>query len=111
METGDFLTVPDVASRLKVSRETVREWLRTEQLTGYNLGGRAGWRISAVEVDRLLSSRRYRLVLQELSEDQVAERPRAAFEEFHAQHAKEPFQAPESPNRESQRCCWWTRNG
>jgi excisionase family DNA binding protein len=57
VETGDFLTVPDVALRLKVSRETVREWLRTEQLTGYNLGGRAGWRVSAREVDRLLSSR------------------------------------------------------
>jgi excisionase family DNA binding protein len=57
VESGEFLTVPDVASRLKVSRETVREWLRTDQLTGYNLGGRAGWRVSAVEVDRLLSAR------------------------------------------------------
>ncbi len=57
MDTGEFLTVPDVASRLKVSRETVREWLRTEQLTGYNLRGRAGWRISTTEVDRLLTAR------------------------------------------------------
>jgi excisionase family DNA binding protein len=57
VETGEFLTVPDVASRLKVSKETVREWLRTEQLTGYNLGGRAGWRVSAAEVERLLSAR------------------------------------------------------
>jgi excisionase family DNA binding protein len=57
METGDFLTVPDVAARLKVSRETVREWLRTEQLAGYNLRGRAGWRISTSEVDRLLNTR------------------------------------------------------
>ena len=57
METGEFLTVPDVASRLKVSRETVREWLRTEQLAGYNLRGRAGWRISTAEVDRLLNAR------------------------------------------------------
>jgi excisionase family DNA binding protein len=57
VETGEFLTVPDVASRLKVSKETVREWLRTEQLTGYNLGGRAGWRVSPAEVERLLSAR------------------------------------------------------
>lgn len=52
-----YLTVPDVATRLKVSRETVREWLRTEQLAGYNLRGRAGWRISESELERLLAAR------------------------------------------------------
>lgn len=57
MEQGELLTVPDVALRLKVSCETVRAWLRSEQLTGYNLRGRAGWRISAAEVDRLLTAR------------------------------------------------------
>lgn len=57
VERAEYLTVPDVAAQLKVSRETVREWLRTEQLTGYNLGGRAGWRVAAGEVDRLLAAR------------------------------------------------------
>lgn len=50
----DLLTVPDVAARLKVGEETVREWLRTDQLRGYNFGGRTGWRIPADEVTQLL---------------------------------------------------------
>lgn len=52
-----LLTVADVAARLRVSEETVRQWLRNEQLSGYNLGGQAGWRIPAPEVERLLASR------------------------------------------------------
>lgn len=57
MDDKVLLTVADVALRLKVSQETVREWLRTDQLTGYNLGGQAGWRIPVAEIDRLLLSR------------------------------------------------------
>lgn len=58
MDGHTLLTVSDVAARLKVSQETVREWLRTDQLAGYNLGGQAGWRVPVEEVERLLSSRR-----------------------------------------------------
>jgi len=54
MDDQELLTVPDVAVRLKVRPETVRHWLRTERISGYNLGGRAGWRIPAGEVKRLL---------------------------------------------------------
>jgi excisionase family DNA binding protein len=57
VQDNDLLTVADVAARLKVSQETVRQWLRTEQLSGYNLGGQAGWRIRGSEVERLLAAR------------------------------------------------------
>jgi excisionase family DNA binding protein len=56
MEELDLLTVPDVAARLRVRQETVREWLRTEKLHGYNFGGRTGWRIPSSEIPRLLDS-------------------------------------------------------
>ena len=57
METDEYLTVADVATRLKISQETVRAWLRTDVLHGYNLGGRAGWRVPVSDVARLLESR------------------------------------------------------
>jgi excisionase family DNA binding protein len=57
MTTEDLLTVPDVAARLRVAEETVRDWLRTDQMSGYNFGGRTGWRIPASEIDRLLASK------------------------------------------------------
>ena len=56
MEPTVLLTVTDVAARLQVKEETVREWLRTGRLSGYNLGGQAGWRIQPQEVDRLLAA-------------------------------------------------------
>ncbi len=47
------LTVEEAAQILKVSRYTVREWLRTGRLRGIQLGGRrVGWRIPAEEVRR-----------------------------------------------------------
>jgi len=54
VDDQELLAVPDVAVRLKVTQETVRHWLRTQRINGYNLGGRAGWRIPAGEVRRLL---------------------------------------------------------
>jgi excisionase family DNA binding protein len=57
VDAGALLTVAEVADRLKVSQETVREWLRAGELGGYNLGGQAGWRIPEVEIDRLLAAR------------------------------------------------------
>ncbi|GEM_PF-2590816 len=53
-----MLTVADVAARLRVAPDTVRTWLRTDQLRGYNFGGQTGWRIPLAEVDRLLASKR-----------------------------------------------------
>jgi excisionase family DNA binding protein len=55
MREDESLTVPEVAERLKISPLTVRQWLREGKLKGVRLGGpRAGWRIPASEVDRLL---------------------------------------------------------
>ncbi|MGI8826678.1 MAG: helix-turn-helix domain-containing protein [Chloroflexota bacterium] len=51
---SDLLTVADVAALLRVTDETVRTWLRTNQLHGYNLGGRTGWRVPTSEIPRFL---------------------------------------------------------
>lgn len=50
-----FMTVDEVAARLRVDPETVRRMLRTGRLEGVRLGGRkAGWRISSAAVTHLL---------------------------------------------------------
>lgn len=57
MADDDLLNVSDVAARLRVNDETVRDWLRRNELHGYNLGGRAGWRVPTSEVARFLAAR------------------------------------------------------
>lgn len=54
-ERETMLTVDEVATRLRVHAETVRRWLRSGKLHGHLLGDRAGWRIPASEVERLLT--------------------------------------------------------
>ncbi|MCC7366822.1 MAG: helix-turn-helix domain-containing protein [Chloroflexi bacterium] len=50
-----FLTVPEVAERLRMNPETIRVWLRDGRLRGVRPGGkRAGWRIPESEVRRIL---------------------------------------------------------
>ena len=56
MATDDLFTVADVAARLRVTEETVRQWLRKQVIQGYNFGGRTGWRIPASEVSRFLAA-------------------------------------------------------
>lgn len=49
-----MLRVEDVASRLDVHPQTVREWLRLGKLRGVRMGGtKAGWRIPLSEVERV----------------------------------------------------------
>jgi len=49
------LTVDEAAGRLRVHRETVRRMLRGGTLRGTRLGGKkAGWRIAASDVERVL---------------------------------------------------------
>ena len=62
----EFLTVEEVAERLKVHHYTVRRWLKTRELKGYPLGDRAGWRIR--EVDLLEFLERQRQASNELDE-------------------------------------------
>jgi len=54
MEEDRMLKVDEVAERLRVNPETVRNWLRAGTLKGTRLGGkRAGWRIPLSEVERV----------------------------------------------------------
>ena len=55
--TEQLLTVHDVATRLKITPETVRRWLRAGKLRGARPGGdKMGYRIAEGEVTRLLGS-------------------------------------------------------
>ncbi len=58
-EDDPLLRVDEVASRLRVSDETVRRLLRKGTLRGIRLGStKMGWRIRASEVDLFLSGTR-----------------------------------------------------
>jgi excisionase family DNA binding protein len=50
----NYLTVAEVAERLKVYPGTVKRWLRDGKLAGVSLGDRAGWRIAEADLDRFL---------------------------------------------------------
>ena len=51
MEPAVYLTVEDVAHRLRVTPEIVREWLRAGRLGGFRLGGtKAGWRVTPADL-------------------------------------------------------------
>ena len=51
-----LLTVSEVADQLRISQNTVRNWLPAGRLNGRRIGGtKAGWRISASEIPRFLS--------------------------------------------------------
>lgn len=59
MEGERMYTVTEVADRLRVHPQTIREWLREGTLEGVRLGGtKAGWRVSGSEVERYLNERR-----------------------------------------------------
>src|SRR5215218_2553088 len=53
-----YLTVAEVAERLKVYPGTVKRWLRDGRLVGVSLGDRAGWRIAEADLERFLQSQR-----------------------------------------------------
>lgn len=54
----EYLTVNEVAERLKVTPLTVRRWLKAGDLVGIQLGDRAGWRITEADLEQFLSERR-----------------------------------------------------
>ncbi len=60
MTDEQFLTVEEVADRLRVSQEAVRNWLRKGDLRGFSLGRKAGWRIRPSELDRFVADRERR---------------------------------------------------
>jgi excisionase family DNA binding protein len=53
----EYLTVDEVAERLKVSSWTVRKWLREGEMEGSYLSDRAGWRVPEGAIERFLRSR------------------------------------------------------
>ena len=55
MGQDEWLTVEEVARRLKVHPESVRRWLKAGKLRGHLISRRAGWRIRATEVDRFVT--------------------------------------------------------
>ncbi|MDP9363134.1 MAG: helix-turn-helix domain-containing protein [Chloroflexota bacterium] len=54
----EYLTVSEVAERLKVTPLTVRRWIKSGELIGVQLGDRAGWRISEEDLEAFLEARR-----------------------------------------------------
>ncbi len=57
MADEDLMTVPEVATRVRVTEYTVRHWLQTGRLKGYRLGGnRAGWRIREADFNQFLEA-------------------------------------------------------
>jgi excisionase family DNA binding protein len=48
----EYLTIDEVASKLKVQRKTVREWLRTKRLKGVKAGH--FWRIRPEDLETFL---------------------------------------------------------
>lgn len=53
-----YLTVHEVATRVRVSEETVRRWLRSGRLHGIMPGGtKAGYRVRETELARFLSEK------------------------------------------------------
>lgn len=54
-----LLTVEEIAERLRVHSETVRQWLRDGRLKGFRPGGkRAGWRVTEADLEGFLDERR-----------------------------------------------------
>jgi excisionase family DNA binding protein len=53
----EWLTVNEIAERLKVTPATVQRWLRTKALPGLSLGGKAGYRVRPADLDRFIAER------------------------------------------------------
>ena len=53
-----YLTVAEVADRLKVYPGTVKRGLREGRLVGVSRGDRAGWRIAESDLERFLAGQR-----------------------------------------------------
>jgi excisionase family DNA binding protein len=50
----EYVTVDEAADRIGVHPQTVRRWLRTEQMLGTLISRTAGYRIPKDEVERVL---------------------------------------------------------
>ncbi len=57
MENERLYTIEEIVDMLKVHEQTVRRWLKNEELHGVLLGRKAGWRIRSSELERFLAER------------------------------------------------------
>ena len=59
MTEEQVYTAREVAERLRVSYWTVLNWLQSGRLGGYRPGGtKAGWRITATDLERFVTQQR-----------------------------------------------------
>jgi excisionase family DNA binding protein len=54
MDDDPLYTTAEVAGRLRVHPETVRQWLRDGEMRGTILGRKAGWRVAGSELRRFI---------------------------------------------------------
>jgi len=57
LENERLYTIEEIVDMLKVHEQTVRRWLKNEELHGVLLGRKAGWRIRSSELERFLAER------------------------------------------------------
>jgi excisionase family DNA binding protein len=57
MAKDKLLTLDEVAEQLSVNVETVRRWIRSGELEGIDLGGRAGYRVTESALDKFIRER------------------------------------------------------
>lgn len=50
-----YLTIKEVAERLRVSERSVRRWLLASELKGFRLGDRAGWRVREEDLEAFVA--------------------------------------------------------
>ena len=55
MPQDRYQTVQELAQRLEVAEATVRQWIKSGELRGINIG--KGWRIADVDLERFLQAR------------------------------------------------------
>lgn len=58
MSNDKLMTVEEVAEKLGVNADTVRRWIRNNELAAIDLGGRAGYRIAVSDLERFINERR-----------------------------------------------------
>ena len=57
-ERRDWLTTEEAAEYLRVHRDTLRRWARTDLIPAAKLGNRGGFRFRREDLDRFLEARR-----------------------------------------------------
>ncbi len=54
---SDYFTVKEVAEKLKMHPQTIKDFLRSGELEGINFGGRTGWRVTDAQLRDFIERR------------------------------------------------------